>query len=244
MRTGRLLLAAAALAAVAPAASAQAVVKGRVVADSTRRPLALTDVILEELKQLVTTGDSGGFRFENIPEGVYTLRVRRIGFRTAFATLRIEAPDSVYVVLPLTAWIPQLEPILVQSRMGTSRDLQIAERHREGFGTLIPHERLREQEYLRLEDLLRKYGVRIAYPPGSPRPIPVSPRARRLRPGGSTLCPMTTLLDGVEIYDDLRFVTIQGLGAIEIFKSAASAPVQYSGLNRDCGVILLWTRDH
>ncbi|MGE0553629.1 MAG: carboxypeptidase regulatory-like domain-containing protein [Gemmatimonadales bacterium] len=235
-----LLLAIATLAA--SSLGAQAVVRGRVVADSTRLPLALADVLIEELDRITTTSDSGTFRLADIPLGVYSLRIRRVGFRSAVATLRIEAPDSVMVELPMVSWIPQLEPVLVRARQRYSREAEIAERHRIGGGRLIPFDRLREREHLGLADVLAETGVRIAYD-SFRRAYALSPRVRRLTPGGGSGCPMQIFLDGVLVQEDLSQVAVAGLGAVEVFRSGTEAPIQYSGLGRQCGVVLLWTRE-
>jgi len=37
---------------------------------------------------------------------------------------------------------------------------------------------------------------------------------------------------------------VQVLGAVEVYKSGVSTPMQYSSIGNSCGVVLLWTRDH
>ncbi len=220
---------------------AQAVVKGRVVADSTHLPLVGADVQIPELGRSTFTTTDGTFRLDSIPLGLYTLRVRRIGFLPGVATLRVESADSLVVVLPLPALIPTLEPLLAQAKAVRSRETEIADRHRIGGGRLIPYETIRQREYLRLPELLETTGVRFLTL-GAQR-IPVSPRVKRLSTTGATACPMSVLLNGIEVPQDLSQIPVAALGTIEVFKSPGETPVEYSGINRSCGVILLWTRD-
>ncbi|HEV2129941.1 MAG TPA: Plug domain-containing protein [Longimicrobiaceae bacterium] len=69
--------------------------------------------------------------------------------------------------------------------------------------------------------------------------------------GGHTVmlrgtCAPMVYIDGIKVrlfsgtIDDL--VTPQALEGIEVYRSAAEVPAEYSGLNAGCGVILLWTR--
>jgi hypothetical protein len=148
----------------------------------------------------------------------------------------------VTVTLSLKSWIPQLEPILVTAPARSLREQEMFERHRRGFGTLILHERLREREHVRLDDVLKEAGVKVVYG-GFNRQYAVSPRIKRVSPSGARDCVMQVYLNGVQVENDLGQYPIFGLGAVEVFKSGVSAPIQYSGLDRGCGVVLLWTRE-
>ncbi len=63
--------------------------------DAAGQPIAGADVALEELDRAVITGEDGNFRFANVPDGRYTLQVRRPGY----------APVAREIVLPGAASI-------------------------------------------------------------------------------------------------------------------------------------------
>ncbi|MEZ4589168.1 MAG: carboxypeptidase-like regulatory domain-containing protein [Gemmatimonadales bacterium] len=210
---------------------AQAVLNGRVVADSSERPLALAEIIVEELGLVARTVENGRFRLGPIPLGRYTLRVRRIGFQSAVAGLRVEGADSVEVEFSMVAIVPELEPLLVEAKARPSRWTEIAERHRSGHSTVVSFTELRQLEYLRLPELLRRYRI-----PVPDRPAPIIKSAAL--PNG---CPRI-FLDGALI-SDLTQIPLAWLGAVEIYRRPLWAPIQYQMGASRCPIILLWTRD-
>jgi len=145
-----------------------------------------------------------------------------------------------------------LEEILVKAEPRPSRDLEIAERHRIWGGRLARYDELRQQEHLPLEDVLRRLGVRVETRGRSAYPVSNRPR---LAGSGAQPCYMSVFLDGVMVGGvngalssasptDLSQFTVQVLGAVEVYKSGVSTPMQYSSIGNSCGVVLLWTRDH
>ena len=103
-------------------ADAQAVLKGRIRAAQSQAPLALVEVLIDELKKREWTNDSGDFRISGLPIGTHELRIRRVGFESAVATLKIESADSLSIDLSLNAWVPELETILRQGAAPLSID--------------------------------------------------------------------------------------------------------------------------
>ncbi len=213
---------------------AQAVLKGRIVASQSRHPLAGADVIIEDLKRVSTTTDSGEFRLADIPLGVHALRVRRIGFKSAITSLRIEAADSLVVEIEMEAWVPELETIYVTAPRQHSGRLQEFERRREhGLGTFIADSVLRESDDKRLADLLRERGLRV------------EARGFREYVLATSGCRMQIVVDGIRIRDfDLARYPVSDLGGIEIYRRAAEAPIEFTATGFTCGLVLIWTRDH
>jgi len=61
-------------------------------------------------------------------------------------------------------------------------------------------------------------------------------------------CWAQVFLDGMRIVKggepyNIDQHTVQSLMAVEVYKGAASTPVQFGGGNSSCGTVLLWTRD-
>ena len=112
----RVLVAAGALLAAAPPASAQTVgaIRGTVV-DQSGRAVENAQVALTPGSRNVITLDDGHFVITNIPPGVYTLAVRRIGYEPA--TKRVGVRDSTTTVTVwLTANAAQLDAIHVEEK--------------------------------------------------------------------------------------------------------------------------------
>jgi len=110
------LLAATALLMTAAHASAQTIggIRGTVV-DQSGRAVENAQVVLTPGSRSAITLDDGRFAITNIPEGVYTLAVRRIGYEPA--TMRVGVRDSTSAVtIWLTASPTQLDAVRIQEK--------------------------------------------------------------------------------------------------------------------------------
>ena len=111
-----LLLAASALLITAAHATAQTIgaIRG-IVVDQSGRAVENAQVVLTPGSRSAITLDDGRFAITNIPEGVYTLVVRRIGYEPA--TMRVGVRDSTATVtIWLTASPTQLDAIRIREK--------------------------------------------------------------------------------------------------------------------------------
>jgi hypothetical protein len=116
LRCTRLMLAAIAALIIAPPASAQTVgaVRGKVV-DQDGRAVENAVVELQGGSRRAMTLDDGRFAITNLPDGVYTLGVRRIGYEPA--TMRVGVRDSTAAVTIWLVAIPaQLDAIRIREK--------------------------------------------------------------------------------------------------------------------------------
>ncbi|HEX9166613.1 MAG TPA: carboxypeptidase regulatory-like domain-containing protein [Gemmatimonadales bacterium] len=234
-----------ALLAAAPGGlRAQAVVKGRLLSQQARHPLADAEVVIQELKRSAATDDSGYFRLAGVPLGVHEVLFRRIGFVPAYATLRVEAADSVTLEILMEAVVPELETIIVTApRVTASRMTAFLDRMRTGQGKYLTPAQLRSREMDQLSDILREKGVRVV-----PDPRAFAEYAYG-RSGRGRRCPMRVVLDGLDLRGDLgapadlRRVEVRRLEAMEIYLSETTAPAEFGGPGpNSCGLLVLWTR--
>ena len=72
--------------------TAQAVMMGTAIEDSTRRPLAGVEVILEGTKKQTTTDGSGRFLLNDLPTGDKVVLFRSVGYRPQ--RVRVMLKDS------------------------------------------------------------------------------------------------------------------------------------------------------
>jgi hypothetical protein len=67
-----------------------------------------------------------------------------------------------------------------------------------------------------------------------------------MTPTGQAACFMTVLVDGVAMPAPFNLDLLPSphdLAGIEVYAGPATIPPQYSGYNRGCGLILIWTKD-
>ena len=239
-----ILIAAGLLGASRSGLAAQAVIKGRVRAAQTQVPLAHAEVLIENLGLSTYTNDSGYFRLSGIPLGKHEFRARRIGFISAIAPLRVEAPDSLILELSLEAWVPELEPLFVSAPAPRSARIEEFEQRRKtGLGRYLTPADLRDNEHRTLADLIREKGVEVrnqgfqAFAMGVGTPNLQNPGSR---------CVMKVFLDGLDLSalgNDLNQYPVSSLGAVEIYRRPVEAPIQYTPTGTMCGLILVWSRD-
>ncbi|MBX3145638.1 MAG: carboxypeptidase regulatory-like domain-containing protein [Gemmatimonadales bacterium] len=242
--------------------SAQAVLKGRIRAAQSETPLALVEVLIENLQKRVWTNDSGDFRITGIPIGSHQLRVRRVGFEGAVATLTVKSTDSLDIDLALNAWVPELEPIYVRAPRRSRRAAEIEAKQRSGFGRFLAPDDLRNNEHRQLFDLVRQLGIEVLTSPSGNNAYAIGNRTPTFA-NPSTRCRMSLWINDVRVEDpDLTRYRVSELEAVEIYRRASETPVRYSvtatesmtppispdaaptpGGEGVCGVIVLWTRE-
>lgn len=121
-----------------------------------------------------------------------------------------------------------------------------------GFGRFVLPEEMRRSEHMGLHDVLRRQGVNVM--PQGNRWIPMHPTSRNAL--GQLDCQMSVYLDGILVHKGGRFgvstvdvdldlrrgFDISALTAIEIYSRAGQVPIQFSGAEASCGVVVLWSR--
>lgn len=234
------------LLALAGPAAAQ-VVAGRVVEAGEGGPVGGVVVELTDLDgaSVATelTGVDGAFSLEAPQPGMFLVRASAPGYRPVRGGVfelgfesRIEIEvhlrldpvelDEVEVAVDEQESLDQTHPLVVNG---------FVERAASGRGRFLTPRELERSQHLDLPRILQRTG-RVEIVNGL-RGRTVAMR----RPGG--------LCDPVFFIDDRRApgteawigVNQQDLLAIEVYRSAAEAPVEYRRFGVDCGVILVWT---
>jgi hypothetical protein len=160
----------------------------------------------------------------------------------------------------------QLDSLVVTATTPSPRGIgreAFEERRKMGFGKFIDSGTLRRAELRRTSDVLRGIPgvnmVRFRECQGPSRCGPVEERAAGGRGGATSMMPrtnqeycwMSVVLDGNILYhsgsaspppDFSRDFRPPELEAIEVYRSSAESPTEYSGSAAQCGVILLWTK--
>jgi hypothetical protein len=251
------LLAAAALLAGAPPASAQTLVRGILLDAAGGQPIVSATVTISANRgrwQRATQSDSvGRFQFEDVSAGPYRLRARRVGYREAVGPLGLSADSLVEVEVRMAAASVVLEPVTVVTR--STREVSpvlrgFYERMQRGFGRYITREEIEARHAVQVGDVLRN--------------IP-NLRATAGRMGSSSggfthgstgdRCGVVFFLDGLQLnqpaiagrysprdfaIDD--YVNAQEVEGIEIYRGEADTPAEFVTRWVQCGTIVIWTR--
>lgn len=260
-------IAVALLAITAAPPYAQGTLVGVVREDSTGRPVASADIVIDALQLRTRTDSLGRFRLARIPAGLHQVQARRLGYTPAALMIRLQANETRENDLTLTPIPVSLSAVTVNARRDPSGPPEeFDDRRALGLGIFIGPETLRETEHLHTEDVLRRANVNVMpmlvcrLSPNTMREDPTKCRPDPLRAVliDNRRCPMRVYLDGALVYRgptadkrtppewgdmfDINSVSIMSLAGIEIYKRASQMPGAYAGTGASCGVALLWTR--
>lgn len=193
----------------------------------------------------------GRARITDIPPGPHLLIVEHIGHRTEQRIVPFDPGQTVHATIELVIEPVPLHSVRVEvpGRHPRLDRVGFYDRERLGFGTFLEREEIVDRALgsMRLSNVFRGIrGVQVKLLPGSGALVPVSTRSFGASLGQS-VCIMPIYLDGIYIdterhFDLDRFIPTSDIEAIEVFAGPSETPIQYSGTNRECGVILMWTR--
>ena len=227
----------------APVLHGQSAVVGTIRADSTGRPLAGVEVLIEGTEHRTTTDPRGRFSFGVLPKGRHPLLFRAVGFQPVREAVVVAAEDTVWVNQLLIPAIVRLDPIDVTAAPVAPRGMGVEafeERRRLGLGVFFDSTEIRRFDAVHsVADFLAR----------------VSGSARRAGPGGEQ-CAAAIYIDGIyrggggaptgvaarpqpNLKEEVDMVQVH---AIEVYRSAAQVPPEYGGTFGACGVILIWTK--
>jgi len=215
---------------------------GGVVTDSSGAIIYGAEVSLVGTTITVRTDDAGEFSLGNMPEGLSTIRIRRLGFLSASIPVQMSAHNGpIHLEVRLARAPTTLKPLLVQAKRVdyTGRLSGYYQRleHQSG-GTFITREQIdRENPQMLTQMLSRVAGI----------------NSTRMRAGGSGVrmrgrnCWPLVWLDGMPMGAgevDLDAFPPSSIQGIELYLGATGAPARYTALRdmSSCGTILIWSR--
>ena len=237
---------------VAPPASRTTGVIDGAVTDSLLRPIGFAEITILRTDIKLQTNSAGRFRFLDVPSGHYLLIVRRIGYRPVSAIIQVDVRDTLRLSFTMESAVQTLETVTVVEERRSLRMLEFDQRRRQGFGFFITNEQIEQRNLPVAADYLRfAPGVALApspQPSGNPELVAISKReGGSIYGDGAGACAMQVVIDGVPM--PARFPlellpTPKEIAGFEIYNGAATVPPQFSGVDRRCGMILVWTKDY
>ena len=220
------------------------------VTDTLLRPLSSADVSVVGVGARVVTEESGRFRFLQVPAGQYLLVVRRIGFAPTSGIIDVPANDTLRLSYILARTTNLMDTVRIRETRVSMRMLDFDQRRAQGVGQFITQDQIERRASRETSDFLRTLrGIEVSRitTQAFAGTIALSKREGGSVGGdGTGACSMQVLLDGIVLP---RFFNLDLLpppkqvAGIEVYSGAATAPPQFGGADRRCGMILIWTRD-
>lgn len=233
-----------------------------VVSDTNLVPLAGAEISVLRTTLRLTTQASGRFRVNAVPAGQYLLIVKRAGYRPASQVIDVPELDTVRVSYTLErAMLAELDTVRVVAKSQSKRMDEFDARRQLGIGEFMGAEEINKRNSVYATELLRKFGtINVQLVQGSrgtqQKYYPVSRRATGSltsmpsavgeEPIPAGVCVLSVFVDDVPMptpFDLDLLPSPRDLQAIEVYSGSATIPPRYNGLNRGCGVMLVWTKD-
>jgi hypothetical protein len=236
----------------------QAVLRGRVVSDSGKAPVAGAIVNILGRPETVRTDAAGRFVLAGLPGGVHSLRIRAIGYEQFELEAEIGATDTVDVefrLKPVAVRLPSLE-VTAPATPRRSASMELFERRRQlGFGSFMDRADLERFESQPASVPLRQLaGIRLTPRCGGKGFVAVSGRGGDQRPrcGGGLYppgCYLAIFVNGMRVWDpsmddppDVDEFFARDLQAVEVYRGPGELPIDLQQTGTSCGAIVFWTR--
>ena len=218
-----------------------------IVSDTNLTPLHGAFVSIVGTPLRIGTGPNGRFRITKLEAGNYLVIVKRVGYRPTSAIVNVPPADTIRLSYTLEP-IPQtLAPVVVAERPFSLRMADFIARRRAGFGEFMTQEQIEAKNTIYATELFRHFSS-INVSPSRTSPLTEWYALSRREGANPSLgaCPMAVFLDNIPLPTPFNLDLLpppRDLGGIEVYAGPSTVPPQYSGPDRSCGVILIWTKD-
>lgn len=242
-------IAAVVLGTVAQQAAAQTTsATGRVLVDSTERPIPGATVAIPNLRLATTTDSLGRFWLRGVQPGEQVIVVRRIGYAPFSSVITIPSGEPLDADFLLTPIVRKLENVKVVGERVSPKLVEFEERRKLGIGHFLTAEDLEKQNTSRVTTSLAKLPGLVLVRAGGGGVYVGSSRGVQsvLRGNGSKPCGADVYLDGIFVgsgaeVDLDKLIQKTDISAIEWYASTAQMPMKYGGTKRGCAVVVIWT---
>ena len=194
------------------------------------------------------TGETGEFRMELLPVGLYVVRVEHLAYRPIEVEVEVSGEEfTTRVELRLMRDAIALDPVTVEveARRGTGPLVGVYERVERqralGLGRVFTRDDIEQRATSRVSSLLQAMpSVRVS----SGGVVSLRARGRVSQRD----CGPEVWLDGFRVarsddrVDIDSFVSLSQLEVVEVYTGPSQIPFEFLSSDSMCGVIVLWTR--
>ena len=205
-------------------------------------PVANARVTLNGTGAATLTRANGEFVLDSLPAGTQAITVRHLGYAPTERTVELSSRAPARADVQMGAFVPQLAPMEVVSRMeqGLDRVGYTARKRGASTGYFLTPEQIEARRATQFTDLLTTTpGIRVQ---GSMGRMYIT----TTRTAGRQGC-VNVFVDGsrwqqLEAGDLDSFVRPQDVAAIEVYPGGGSMPVEFQSSGGDCAAVVVWTK--
>lgn len=129
------------------------------VTDSSAAPVSGARVTIKGLSVEVTTPESGRFRFNGVPAGLYVMTIGKLGYKSALTTIRVTGGDTLrpaYELIPTGTVLGEVK-VTGTSTSPTRQDFDA--RRALGRGQFMTEAEIDKRSTARVTELLRTFST-------------------------------------------------------------------------------------
>ena len=222
-------------------ASAQgpAVLRGRVLVDSTELPLVGATVVLPGQALTATTDSTGRFRLAGIAPGIHDIIVRQIGFTAFTGRLGFRSNDSLVVEFVLAPAVQLLSGVNVATTLTSRKLVEFNERRRLGVGHFLDSTDIAKGPGTRMSEKLRHLPGLSIYC----RSTECTLSSTRGQSSLSQRCTVGVGIDGALVGGfNINWLQPSEVAAVEWYAGPAQMPARFNTTRNACGFLMIWTR--
>ena len=232
-------------------ASRLATMSGKILADSSERPLFGAQISVPALRITVTADSLGNFRLNGIEPGRQLITVTHMGFaqlKTYVAFAASDTVDADILLTPIPVNGAQRVAKVSVTADAVPRGLEDFERRRQnGIGDFLTEDVIRKTSHGELTDVVRRIpGIQFSRPQSGFGAYASAGRgANRGRP-----CFVAVMIDRTWVYEgkrnelpfDLNSISPDIVVAMEYYRGMSYVPAEFGKERTTCGTLIIWTR--
>ena len=220
------------------------------VTDTALVPMRDAEIGILRTPVKIATGAQGRFRITDVQMGTYILTVRRFGFRPTATLISVSGGDTLrlsYVLTPMG--VGRLDTVRVTERQ-VSRNLQEFERRRTlGLGKYLNAQEIDQHGSIDVTTIMRNFSTLAVVRDDASGVTSLQSRrdqGNMLTGSGAGSCPVQVIVDNVPMPSQVDLELLprpREIAGIEVYAGPSGVPSQFAGMDRRCGMVLIWTRD-
>lgn len=211
---------------------------GKVASATDGKPITGARVSIPELQYGAITDEEGNFTIQELPPGLYDVRVHYLGYSTNQRPIRLRAGRVTNATFLLERDVLEVADLTVEVKQTNRVDPMAGfkKRMEMGFGDFITREDIEKRNPQHTSDLLRMVpGVDVS-------PVQYGQANVTMRCSGRKSQPVV-FLDGVMTRNfSIDNVEPGAIQAIEVYRRSSETPPQFNVGGSGCGVLVIHTR--
>lgn len=221
-----------------------------VVTDSALTPMEGAEIGILRTPIKITTNAQGRFRITDVQLGTYILMLRRFGYSPIASVISVGAADTLkvqYALQRLNAG--RLDTVRVTERR-LSRTMTEFERRRQlGVGSFLTAADIAKRGSIAISDVLRTFPALSVVRDDATGITSLQNRrdqGNMLMASGAGACAVQVVVDNVPMPAEVDVELLprpNEVAGLELYSGPASVPAQFNGMKRECGMLLIWTKD-